>query len=869
MRNNPNHGIAACCLLIIVAIGLSLAIAGNGLGQETKPASVLRSADLPASLSESLQVETENLSGLKTQLAQLNTSQQAIGTLLNAYKIQMSAHGQLLLLPGTEKKSLIAATNDNRAAVEDLEGHLKDLSKKIDNTKLLISQTEEQLLNSQSQLEELKKNKNIVAQQTTLIGRLQDLIELLNAKLQLLQTLQATNLKLNDQIQQAASLLIVLGARLDQQIEVKKKQVLFTRTASPLAVLGWLSIKSDVNSLFIRIKALTVVDTWRDELRIDWQSGRFALFTFIILYAIFQFFLIKLNRKCREYRQSESISKQPIRILFLKLLTKRIYLMGTVVLIYAFTVLSPLHTTFPFVRLLLWGLLIWLFTHWVTDFYEHLILSRRQNLESILASAKGIVTFIRYFALSYLFVDWLVGGNNTLLVLFRIVFDLTLIGWFYPWWRKFNAINEPPAAPWTPKQKLIIVSLQWLTYLIPTVGLVLELVGYGQLALYWFISWGLSLVVILWSSIVFLLLQEIRRHLKAPSSTGTEPATQPGHPIRWLILQVGWLVWTGATAALLMISWGGKQAVIVNFLTLLTTPITIGKISISVMSFVSAFLILVLTHTLVRLWRSFLKDKILADSGLEVGLQDSITMITVYSLWVFGILFSLHALGFGTTSMAVGFGALGIGLGFGLQNIFNNFISGIILLIERPIQVGDDVEVNGVWATVKKINVRATVVQTYDNASLIIPNSEFISQQVTNWSFKDKRLRRNIDVGVAYGSDIDLVRDTLLEIAKKSPLTLKQPKADVVFKDFADSALLFRLRVWTVVEKIFRTETDIRFEINRLFMEKGIVIAFPQSDVHLFVEKENKDWVPAEKLGEPMHPKDKLPFNENFKQEPE
>jgi small-conductance mechanosensitive channel len=467
-----------------------------------------------------------------------------------------------------------------------------------------------------------------------------------------------------------------------------------------------------------------------------------------------------------------------------------------------------------------------------------------------------------------LFVDWLLGSNNALLVLFRIVFDLTLIGWFYAWWRNFNAINEPPAAPWTPKQKLIIVSLQWLTYLIPTAGLVLELVGYGRLALYWFISWGLSIVVILWSDIIFLLLQETRRHLKTPSSAGTEPATQPGHPIRWLILQVAWLVWAGATAALLMISWGGKQAVIVNFLTLLTTPVTIGKISISVMSFVSAFLILVLTHTLARLWRSFLKDKILADSGIEIGLQDSITMITVYSLWVFGILFSLHALGFGTTSLAVGFGALGIGLGFGLQNIFNNFISGIILLIERPIQVGDDVEVNGVWATVKKINVRATVVQTYDNASLIIPNSEFISQQVTNWSFKDKRLRRHIDVGVAYGSDIELVRETLLEIAKKSPHALKQPKAEIIFKDFADSALLFRLRVWTIVEKIFRTETDIRFEIDRLFKERGIVIAFPQRDVHLFVDKKDQEWISAEKPGEPVHQEGNLPFNENHKQEP-
>lgn len=179
------------------------------------------------------------------------------------------------------------------------------------------------------------------------------------------------------------------------------------------------------------------------------------------------------------------------------------------------------------------------------------------------------------------------------------------------------------------------------------------------------------------------------------------------------------------------------------------------------------------------------------------------------------------------------FGALGIGLGFGLQNIFNNFISGIILLFERPIQVGDAIEINGVWANVKKINVRSTVVQTWDNASLIIPNSEFVSNQVTNWSFKDMRLRRSINVGVVYGSDVELVRKSLLEIAEKTPRVLKHPKPDVLFTDFGDNALVFRLRVWTLVDYMVELETAIRFAIDHLFRERGLVIAFPQRDIHI------------------------------------
>ncbi|MBU2644011.1 mechanosensitive ion channel [bacterium] len=221
---------------------------------------------------------------------------------------------------------------------------------------------------------------------------------------------------------------------------------------------------------------------------------------------------------------------------------------------------------------------------------------------------------------------------------------------------------------------------------------------------------------------------------------------------------------------------------------------------------------------------------------MEHGLQESIKTLTIYVIWVLGIIISMNVFGLNPTSLVVIFGALGIGLGFGLQNIFNNFMSGLILLFERPIQVGDDIEINGTWATVKKINVRSTLVQTYDNASLIIPNSDLINTQVTNWSFKDKRLRRPITVGVAYGSDIELVRKTLLEISQDFPNVLKYPAPDVLFLDFGDSALIFKLRFWTYIDGMFETETNLRFEIDRRFREKKITIAFPQQDVHLFYE---------------------------------
>ncbi len=172
------------------------------------------------------------------------------------------------------------------------------------------------------------------------------------------------------------------------------------------------------------------------------------------------------------------------------------------------------------------------------------------------------------------------------------------------------------------------------------------------------------------------------------------------------------LLWFASLIIFLIITWGPRQTILEGFIKVLNYPFHIGKMQLKLMGLTFAFLIIFFTHAATRLWRYILQKKILAPSRMEPGLRDSITTITVYLFWMIGILAALHAFGLNTTSLTVAFGALGIGLGFGLQNIFNNFISGIILLFERPIQVGDAIEVNGTWATVTKINVRSTVVQT-------------------------------------------------------------------------------------------------------------------------------------------------------------
>ena len=292
--------------------------------------------------------------------------------------------------------------------------------------------------------------------------------------------------------------------------------------------------------------------------------------------------------------------------------------------------------------------------------------------------------------------------------------------------------------------------------------------------------------------------------------------------------------------------------------TLFNLDLSVGSFRISFKGILLALIIFCVTHAVTRIGRRLLSEKVLDSRDFERGLKDSIVTISSYVIWGLGILFALGVLGVNTTSLAVVFGALSIGIGFGLQNIFNNFISGLILLFERPIQVGDYVEVKNIWAEVKEINIRSTIVQTFDNATVIIPNSDFISQQVTNWSFKDPRMRRNVDVGVAYGSDIELVRRTLLDIPEHIPQILKNPRPDVLFLDHGDSALIFRLRFWVHVDSYYTSTTDVRFELDRRFRELGIEIAFPQRDLHIRTDhtrpfpKESdpgiSDFFPGEKM---------------------
>ncbi len=233
--------------------------------------------------------------------------------------------------------------------------------------------------------------------------------------------------------------------------------------------------------------------------------------------------------------------------------------------------------------------------------------------------------------------------------------------------------------------------------------------------------------------------------------------------------------------------------------------------------------------------KRFLFNRFLVNSGLNRSLQYALSQIVSNVVLVIGILIVLTQTGINLGALAVFAGAIGVGIGMGLQGIASNFISGLVILAERPISIGDRVEVGESAGTPKRIGARSTVIVTNDNISIIVPNSKFIEDPVTNWTYGDPRVRFRIPVGVAYGSDIDKVREALIAADREHPKTLSDPAPNVFFAEFGESSLNFELVVWCseMSGRPLRYKSDLNFAIERKLREANIEIPSPQRDLHV------------------------------------
>jgi small-conductance mechanosensitive channel len=232
--------------------------------------------------------------------------------------------------------------------------------------------------------------------------------------------------------------------------------------------------------------------------------------------------------------------------------------------------------------------------------------------------------------------------------------------------------------------------------------------------------------------------------------------------------------------------------------------------------------------------QALLDAEVLSPQGMEYGVKVAVKTLVHYTLILLGFLLSISVAGIDMSKFAILAGALGVGIGFGLQNIVNNFISGLILLFERPIKVGDAVTIDDQWGTITKIGLRSTVVETLDRAELIVPNSELVSQKVTNWTFSSGVSRVVLPVGVAYGTPLETVLTILKQVATDHPEVLTDPEPSAIFTGFGESSIDFELRVWiSDINRRLRIRSELGLAVDQAFRAAEIVIPFPQRDLHL------------------------------------
>lgn len=287
-------------------------------------------------------------------------------------------------------------------------------------------------------------------------------------------------------------------------------------------------------------------------------------------------------------------------------------------------------------------------------------------------------------------------------------------------------------------------------------------------------------------------------------------------------------------AAVIVGPWEASTADLLESMRALPLGLKVGEISISFASLLSALVAMFVILAATRIGQRWLQRRFLPLTTLEPSLQLSITTIFGYVGIIVAIALALGALGIDLQKIALVAGALSVGIGFGLQSIVSNFVSGLILLAERPIRVGDWIIVKGEEGFVRRIRVRATEVETFERASVIIPNSELITGLVKNWTHADTLGRIIVKVGVAYDSDVDRVRDLLESVAGAHPQVQKSPPPRALFLGFGDSALDFELRcVIAHVEQGLSVRSDLHFATLKAFRQAGVEIPFPQRDVHV------------------------------------
>jgi potassium efflux system protein len=247
---------------------------------------------------------------------------------------------------------------------------------------------------------------------------------------------------------------------------------------------------------------------------------------------------------------------------------------------------------------------------------------------------------------------------------------------------------------------------------------------------------------------------------------------------------------------------------------------------------ITVLIILVVSYAVGWLIAYLIKKLWLQPRKVELSTELLITRVVTYGIFIIGVLVALYEFGINPAPLLVGLGVVGLAIAFGVQEIVANLVSGLIIMVDRPIKIGDIVDVEGASGKVMDVGLRASTVRTLDNVNHLIPNKLIILNRITNYSKYDPKMRLQISIGVSYGSDMQKVRDVLLEVAKSHPKVLEEPAPEVRITEFGNSSVDFIVFAWIEdPSQRFRIKDEINWEINQKFKENKITIPFPQVDV--------------------------------------
>ena len=364
---------------------------------------------------------------------------------------------------------------------------------------------------------------------------------------------------------------------------------------------------------------------------------------------------------------------------------------------------------------------------------------------------------------------------------------------------------------------------------------IIEISGYSALALHIFLSTLTTVFIVVLAWLLMLLIRGLlesalrNQYVQKIRFLQTQAATIIDRTAKLLNLIV-LLLFCGAvlqTWRVFTTSWDLIYRV-------LTFGVTIGETRITLVLVLAAAACLYGALIASRILQFFMMRDVFARRRVDPGIGLSITRLVHYAVVLLGVLLALVTLGFKLTNLTIIASALSVGIGFGLQTIVNNFVCGLILLFERPVKVGDIIQLGEQWATIRDIGLRATTIQTFDRSDIVVPNSDLVTNQVTNWTLADRNMRLILSVGVAYGSDVPVVLQTLEECTRENSHILKDPAPSIFFMGFGDSSLDFQLRVWIDdINYINVVRSELNQEIDCKFRERDIEIPFPQRDLHL------------------------------------